>query len=484
MDMDEQQFTQQVEAFFTKLGGLLAESESSVQPRSSFSPEAIEELQVLAEELQVASEELRQKNEALLEANAKMEAERLRYQQLFEFAPDGYLVTDALGVILEANRAACLMLNLTPETILRKPLAAYIHQPDLPAFRSRLTYLDQQGKEVPRPNTLPSFLPAAITDWEVHIRPRDREVFPASLTVAVVPSAEGQPSITLRWMMRDISERKQSRQALQAAKDDLEIRVADRTAQLKQANENLKRFALQLERRNRELQDFASIASHDLQEPLRKIQSFGNLLSAHKQASLGKDGADYVRRMVDAAGRMQAMVVELLQYARVNTRGDTFEPVNLEQIAADVLADLEARVLQTGGRVELSSLPIIEADQLQMRQLFQNLIGNGLKFHQQYLAPEVKVWADFPEPEAVVIYVQDNGIGMDPKYVEQIFEPFHRLHGRSEYEGTGMGLSICRKIVERHNGQIIVESQPDEGTTFIVKLPVTHSSPDLPNVGV
>jgi light-regulated signal transduction histidine kinase (bacteriophytochrome) len=238
---------------------------------------------------------------------------------------------------------------------------------------------------------------------------------------------------------------------------------------------------VELQRSNRELQDFAAIASHDLQEPLRKIQSFGDRLSATVGPNLDEDASDYLQRMQDAAARMQSLIQDLLAYSRLATRPEENRPVDLQAVVAEVLYDLEARVQATGAAVTVDELPTLSASPFQMRQLFQNLIANALKFQKPGTAPQVRITAEragATDParkrtnaKAWTIRVSDNGIGVDERYAEKIFAPFQRLHGRTEYEGTGMGLAICRRIVERHGGTINVESKPGEGTTFVITLP-------------
>ena len=252
----------------------------------------------------------------------------------------------------------------------------------------------------------------------------------------------------------------------------------------KQVEQAIRQYAQKLERSNRDLEDFAFIASHDLQEPLRKVQSFGKILCESDSFFLGEEGRDYVRRMQSAASRMEKMIQDLLAYSRISTKTEPFKQVDLNKICRNVLTDLETRVEQTEGQVEVSDLPTIEADPSQMRQLFQNLLSNALKFHKPDTPPHVKVFAHPPQSPAarsgnsalfpsefIELVVEDDGIGFNMEHVERIFQPFQRLHGRSEYEGSGVGLSICRKIVERHNGKIDVQSAPDAGATFVISLP-------------
>ncbi len=268
--------------------------------------------------------------------------------------------------------------------------------------------------------------------------------------------------------------------------------------QRKQDEEKLKLYTAKLERSNRELQDFAYVASHDLQEPLRKVQAFGDRLERKCAESLQDEGRDYIRRMRDASFRMQILINDLLTFSRITTKAQPFSPVNLKKITEEVVSDLEVRIEQTNARIEIGDMPDIDADKVQIRQLLQNLIGNALKFQRANETPIVKIYAEgYSEigasfqigneeihttsggfgknntrSQVCRLFVEDNGIGFDEKYLDRIFTVFQRLHGRSEYEGSGVGLAVCRKIVERHEGMITAESTPGNGAKFIVTLPL------------
>jgi len=250
------------------------------------------------------------------------------------------------------------------------------------------------------------------------------------------------------------------------------------------SQQQLRAVTAELERSNSELQDFATIASHDLQEPLRKIQAFGDRLVATSTDALGDEGRDSLRRMQNAAGRMQTLINDLLEYSQVTIRPEPPRPVDLDVVVAEVVSDLDERIRATNGSVHVGPLPTILASPLRMRQLFQNLIANALKFHPEGVAPEVHIEAisrgDTRGPMGRrdrtpnwEIRVQDNGIGFEQKHVERIFAPFQRLHGRQAYEGTGMGLAICRRIVAVLGGTIIATSEPGAGATFVITLPRT-----------
>ena len=253
----------------------------------------------------------------------------------------------------------------------------------------------------------------------------------------------------------------QSGEIAPEAKDELEQRVQERTAQL--------------ESRNRELQEFAFAASHDLNEPLRKIRVFSKLVLARKKEQMDEECRDYLTRMEAAANRMQNLLDALLSYSRVTTHGREFVPVELNRVIGDAEADLELAIRSSGGRLETSSLPTVKGDPEQLRQLFQNLIANAVKYRRNGIAPLVRIRGE-GNGRFHSIYVEDNGIGMEEKYLEKIFLPFQRLHGRTEYEGTGMGLAICRRIVERHQGGIRATSKPGEGSAFIVTLPAADQA--------
>jgi light-regulated signal transduction histidine kinase (bacteriophytochrome) len=213
-----------------------------------------------------------------------------------------------------------------------------------------------------------------------------------------------------------------------------------------------------------------------LQEPLRKVQAFGGQLKERYGRLLGEEGRDYLQRIEEATEGMQHMIEDLLAYSRIASMDPSFRRTDLNAVTREVLGDLEDRLAHSQGRVELGSLPVIDADPVQMRQLMQNLIGNALKFHRPETPPEVKVGVKTSTAHRIELFVEDNGIGFDIRNLERIFQPFQRLHGRSEYGGNGIGLAICRRIVERHGGSITAESTPGEGATFFITLPVRQTA--------
>lgn len=292
---------------------------------------------------------------------------------------------------------------------------------------------------------------------------------------------QGKPNHLLGVQI-DITDRKTYEQQLaslnlelQELNATLEARVEQRTAALDLLNTELRRS-------NQELQDFAYVASHDLQEPLRKIQAFGNLLEEEYGQALG-GGKVYLDRMRNAAARMRTLIDDLLTFSRVTTKAEPFIQVNLTSIVQQVVDDLESRLQASHGSITIGELPSIEADPRQMYQLFSNLLANALKFHRPGIAPVVNIWSEMLEDTSesspaggqhCTIFVKDNGIGFDEKYLDRIFTVFQRLHGKEEYEGTGIGLAVVRKIVERHGGSVTARSKVGEGTTFIVTMPLAQ----------
>jgi PAS domain S-box-containing protein len=247
------------------------------------------------------------------------------------------------------------------------------------------------------------------------------------------------------------------------------------TTERKRAEAALVSLAEELERSNKELEQFAYVVSHDLQEPLRKITAFGDRLLRSSSDALDESGRDSLDRMINAANRMKGLIQSLLAYARVATRAKAFERVDLAQVAADVLSDLEVRIEETGGRVDVGELPMLHAEPVQMRQLLQNLIGNALKFSRPEEAPVVTISSEVLDEQTLKrrcrITISDNGIGFDMKYKDRIFGVFQRLHARGAYEGSGIGLAICSRIVSRHHGSLDVSSAEGKGTTFTIEIP-------------
>jgi PAS domain S-box-containing protein len=293
---------------------------------------------------------------------------------------------------------------------------------------------------------------------------------------------------TIEWVgsIADIDDQKRQAENLEKMVHERTHALIDEVEERKRIELQLREVGVELTRSNRELEQFAYVASHDLQEPLRKIQAFGDRLRTRFSEVLPEAGKEYVERMHVSAARMRRLIDDLLTFSRVTTQARPFVRVDLGKLAQEVISDLDEYINQNGGQIEVANLPAINADPTQMRQLFQNLIANAIKFHRPNVPPRIEVQGelinekyssavDEPSPTCR-IRVRDNGIGFDEKYSDRIFQVFQRLHGRDEYEGTGVGLAICRKIVERHGGTITAQSQVGQGTTFIVTLPIRQSA--------
>ncbi|MGA2027793.1 MAG: ATP-binding protein [Syntrophobacteraceae bacterium] len=242
----------------------------------------------------------------------------------------------------------------------------------------------------------------------------------------------------------------------------------------KRGEEALRSNMARLELVNAELQEFAFVASHDLQEPLRKIHTFCDMAKKRCAPVLDGTSQEYLDRVLDSASRMRRLLSDLLQFSQVATRHEPFKRIDLAKIVQEASDVFEASIKNTGALVDIENMPAIEADESQMLRLFQNLIGNALKFHGAG-TPRIKVYGKLNGRGICELFVKDNGAGFDPQFAELIFKPFQRLHRRSEYDGTGMGLAICRKIVERHGGTIMAESEQGKGSTFIIRLPVKQN---------
>jgi PAS domain S-box-containing protein len=250
-------------------------------------------------------------------------------------------------------------------------------------------------------------------------------------------------------------------------------------AERKRVEEAIGQKAAELARSNAELEQFAFVASHDLQEPLRKIQAFGDRLKGKIGGAMAPEAQEYLERMQNASARMRTLINDLLTFSRVIRRTEPFVSVDLAAVTKGVLGDLEVRIEKSGAKIEAGDLPVIEADPMQMHQLLLNLLSNALKFQPAGAQPVVKIksrtFSALSGEQLCEITVQDNGIGFEEKYLEKMFAVFQRLHGRSEYEGTGVGLAVCRRISDRHHGTISAKSQPGQGATFIVTLPMRQT---------
>lgn len=365
----------------------------------------------------------------------EIEEQAERMEAILDTAMDGIISIDIHGKILTFNQAASAIFGYSEEELRGESVKRLMPEPYQSQFDSWLATCLAEGDDRIIGKSLET----------TALNRRGRKV-PVNLAINEV-RLHGERNFTA--VAHDISDRKRAEMAMQQRNTALEIS-------------------------NRELQDFAYVASHDLQEPLRKIRAFGDRLKSRANASLDDKGQDYLARMLDAAERMQILISSLLSYSRITNQAKPFDRVNLNDVVSGVISDLETRIEAVNGKVEVAPLPELDVDSLQMRQLFQNLIGNALKFKRPDVAPIVHISAHMvagQRPLMWEIQVSDNGIGFDEKYATRVFEVFERLHSRADYEGTGIGLAVCRKIAERHAGAISVRSKPGVGSTFTITLP-------------
>lgn len=380
-----------------------------------------------------ASESLKLLDRESLERQLR-DSER-HFQSWFQDAPVACHEVDRDGVILCVNQAECELFGFRQEEMLGRPIWEFMAAED--REKTRVGLLRRIADEQP------------LVPLEREYKRRDGSSVMMEIHQKRIRDAAGHP-IGLRTFLLDITQRKRAETTL-----------------LEQADK--------LSRSNAELEQFAYVASHDLQEPLRKIQAFGDRLKTKYEAGLGPEGLDYLTRMQNAAARMQILIQDLLSLSRVTSNSKPFTAVDLGDVIRTVVSDLEMRINDANGSVDIGTLPVIFGDRGQMAQLFQNLIGNGLKFRKPGENPVVKIQSQVQALASGApgwqITVEDNGIGFDEKYRDRIFQIFQRLHGRSEYEGTGIGLAICRKIVDRHNGVVTAHSSPGAGAKFIILMP-------------
>ena len=256
--------------------------------------------------------------------------------------------------------------------------------------------------------------------------------------------------------------------------------IRDLTALRKKANADLRKKIAELDRSNEELAQFAYIASHDLQEPLRMVASYTQLLSRRYKGKLDADADEFIAFAVDGASRMQRLIQDLLAYSQVGTKGTELIETSSEEAMQQALRNLCGAIESGGAMVTHDPLPLVLADEMQLVQLFQNLIGNGVKYQAPGI-PRVHISAVRDDEQRWLFSVRDNGLGINPMYFDRIFGMFQRLHKRQEFAGTGIGLAICKKIVERHGGGISVESQPGQGSTFLFSLAGTETDSREPS---
>jgi PAS domain S-box-containing protein len=354
------------------------------------------------------------------------------YRALVETMNEGTATLACDGTILYCNRHFAELLRMPPQAIVSTSIYRFIAPENMITFKALLKH--EMGNR------------------EVNLLTEEGESMPVYMSISSL-QVEGSPNA---WCL--------------VITDITECKRAEKTLKLKLE---------ELARSNAELEQFAYVSSHDLQEPLRMISSYLQLLQRRYQGKLDDKADKYIYFAVDGASRMQNLINDLLEFSRVATRAREPEPTDCESVLNQVLSNLDLYIKENKAAISHDPLPEIIADNTQLTQIFQNLIVNGIKFHSEE-APKIHVSADKKEGEWV-FSVKDNGTGIDPQYSEKIFEVFKRLHNKEDYPGTGIGLSICKKIVERHGGHIWVESELGKGSTFYFTLPINSGEASKAN---
>jgi PAS domain S-box-containing protein len=371
------------------------------------------------------------------EALQRLVAAEAKYRGVIDAAPDAIVIVTREGVIDLVNRQAEILFGYGRDELLGQSVELLIPE----RFRER--HGDHRAHYEAHPQTRPMGV-----GLELYGRHRDGNEFPVEISLSPM-WPEGAFLVTA--VIRDVTDRKRTEQQLRQTADLL----AQQTTELARSNEELERFAY--------------IASHDLQEPLRMVASYTQLLARRYRGKLDEDADEFIGYAVNGANRMQQLIRDLLEYSRVGTRGGAFVPVDCAELVATVIGDLGAAIEEANATVAYGSLPTVSADWSQLRQLFQNLVENALKYRSD-APPTVQIDAS-QEGDAWHFVVRDNGIGIAPEYADRIFVIFQRLHTQAEYPGTGIGLAVCKRIVERHGGRIWVESAAGEGAAFHFTLP-------------
>jgi PAS domain S-box-containing protein len=362
---------------------------------------------------------------------SESKASEARYRNLLEAAPDAMVVVNVSGEIVLLNVQAETQFGYSRDELLGQKVKNIIPE----GFAERLIADGTRSASEALAQEIGSGL-------ELSGRRKDGSEFPIEIMLSPLQSAEG---ILVTAAIRNITERRKS-------------------------EEHLVKTVWELKRSNDELQQFAYVSSHDLQEPLRMVSSYTQLLAKRYQGRLDSDADEFIGFAVDGCNRMQGLIQDLLAYSRAGTNGKTLHEASSEEALTKALANLRITIEQSGAIITHDPLPAVTTDAAQLTQVFQNLVGNAIKYRGAE-APRVHVSATRNGGNEWTFSVRDNGLGIDPQYFDRIFILFQRLHGRDEFEGTGIGLAICKKILERLGGRIWVESQPEKGSTFYFALP-------------
>ncbi|WP_108124188.1 sensor histidine kinase [Saccharospirillum mangrovi] len=424
----------------------LAQQNEALNEEMALRHRAEQEIFALNESLEQTvakrTEELEKAKNALESEVRAANRMRQRLESIFESAPNGMIVVSPSGEILQSNATANNIFRY--DDLIGRSVEELVPRNDRPDHRLRRAHYSATPVKRMMGDRQDLF----------GLR-QDGTAVPVEIGLNPVSGSEGREIIA---SIVDVSERRRYEQ-------------------------RIKQHNAALERSNKELEEFAFIASHDLREPLRKIISFSRLLMSEDYGNFTEEGEEFTHYIVGAAERMRELLDSLLSYSRVTSHGRTFTETNLADLVEQIEADLQLTIEETQATLIVGELGTLDADSSQLRQLLQNLISNALKYRHKERAPEVQIEGESLSTDRYRITISDNGIGFDPRYNEQIFEVFKRLHGRSEYPGTGMGLAICRKIVDRHGGTIIASGRDQEGAVFVIELPIRQQPVEASNDG-
>ncbi len=429
-------FVQKVDIVRQRAADLQQRASRLSLPHPNMAVAALEELETALEELNVAEEELRTQNEELALARDAVEVQRQRYHELFEFAPDGYLVTDLVGIIREANRTAAKMFNVLPENLIGKPLVNFVSYEERRCFRSKLNQLRQLDW---------------MQEWEVHLYPRGGTLFDAAVTVSIVHDWEGNP-VGWRWLVRDITARKQAEEKI-------------RTMQLQN---------LQLQETAKLKSHFLAIMSHELRSPMNAIIGFSQLLLRLPQHPLAPKQENMVSRILKSGKHLLKLIDDILDFSKLESDRLELklEELNLAELVSTTTEEMRSLAEQKNLTLKVNlklTNPYIVNDKVRLRQILVNLLANAIKFTETG-SVQVEAWE---LPAKVAIAVKDTGIGITENDKAHIFQEFRQANQTlsREHGGTGLGLTITKRLVEMMHGKITVESKLDEGATFRVEIP-------------